>query len=147
MMRTILCTLLLSAISLSAHAAVEVENAFIRAIPPGQQNTAAFMTLHNTSAKALTLVSARASVATATELHTHTEQNGVMQMRQVAEIELKAGSKTELKPGGLHIMLLGLTESLAAGDNVELTLKYADGSEQQLAVPVQPVTAGHHHHH
>lgn len=149
MMRKILSTLLLSAVSLVANASIVVDNAFVRAVPPGQQNTAVFMTLHNTADKPATLIAASSSIATVAELHTHTEQSGVMQMRQIKQIALNAASKTELKPGGLHIMLLGLNKTLLDGDSIDLTLKYADGSEQQLTVPVQPVVTPeqHQHHH
>lgn len=118
---------------------LHINDAFARAVPPGQANSAAFMTLNNHGKHDVRLVSAQSNVSEVTELHTHTEVDGVMQMRQIDEITVPAGGTTELKPGGLHIMLIGLTQPLAEGDQVELTLNFADGSEKQLQVPVQPV--------
>ena len=116
----------------TAAAEVKVENPYIRAVPPGQPNSAAFLTLVNSSAKAHSVKSATSPVAATVELHTHTNNNGVMEMRQVPQIDIPANGKTELKPGGLHIMLLGLKQTLKAGEKADLTLKFEDGSSTTI---------------
>jgi hypothetical protein len=66
----------------------------------------------------------------------------VMRMRQVSAIELPAGKPVELKPGGLHLMLMGLKAPLKAGDTVAFTLvvEGRDGKRETLLVkaPVKP---------
>lgn len=118
---------------------VKVEDAFARAVPAGQPNSGIFLTLVNNSTTAQTLKSASSSVAGSVELHNHVDNNGVMEMRQVPQIDIPANGKTELKPGGYHIMLLGLKQDLKAGDSVPLKLTFADGSETDLTVPVKEV--------
>lgn len=134
-MTTLLAALCMSS-SIAFAADVSVEQPFARATAPGQPNSAAFMKLTNRG-EATALVAADSSVAETVELHTHTNEGGVMRMRKVEQIELPAGETTVLQPGGLHVMLIGLKQPLQEGSHIDLTLEYADGSEQQLEVPVQ----------
>lgn len=120
--------------------AVTVENPFARAVPPGQPNSAAFMTLVNTSDVDHSLKSATSPVAATVELHTHTNNNGVMEMRQVEQIAVPAKGRAELKPGGFHIMLIGLKQDLTAGEKAQLTLTFEDGSTTTVDAPIQEVT-------
>ncbi|WP_372738057.1 copper chaperone PCu(A)C [Neptunomonas sp.] len=134
--------LLSSALLLASHFAladVNVESAYVRAVPPGQMNSAAFMQLKNEGPGDISLVAAKSQAAKNAELHTHTQDNGVMRMRQVSEISLPAGEVITLQPGGMHIMLIGLTQNLAAGENISLSLEFSDGSQQALEVPVEGI--------
>lgn len=134
--------LLSSALLLASHIAladVNVESAYIRAVPPGQMNSAAFMQLKNQGADDISLVAAKSQIAKNVELHTHIHDNGVMRMRQISEITLPAGEAVTLQPGGMHIMLIGLTQNLSAGENIKLSLEFSDGSTQALEVPVQAI--------
>jgi periplasmic copper chaperone A len=132
---------------------VKVHSPFVRMMPPGQPNTAAFMTLENTGNTNLAVVAAESQVSKVVELHTHTMVEGVMQMREIEKIEIPAGQRTELKPGGLHIMLIGLHKPLSEEQVVEITLVYDDGSRQTIEAPVRHPGAemmqshGHGHHH
>ena len=134
--------LLTSALLVASHLAladINVESAYVRAVPPGQMNSAAFMQLKNDSSEDISLVAAKSQVAENVELHTHTQDNGVMRMRQISEISLPAGEAIKLQPGGMHIMLIGLTQNLTAGENISLLLEFSDGSQQALEVPVQAI--------
>lgn len=134
--------LLSSALLLASHFAladVNVESAYVRAVPPGQMNSAAFMQLKNEGSEDISLVAAKSQVAKNVELHTHTQDNGVMRMRQISEISLPAGEAIKLQPGGMHIMLIGLTQNLTAGENISLSLEFSDGSQQALEVPVEGI--------
>ncbi len=111
----------------------------VRAVPPGQVNSAAFMILKNNSNENRLLVSAHSNISKAVELHTHIKEGGMMRMRRIDSIAIKAGSKTILQPGGLHIMFIGLKQGLKAGEKVELKLVFDDNSEIALSVPVKMV--------
>ena len=84
---------------------VSVEDAYVREVPPNMINSAAFMTLKNSSDHAVALVSADSEAAMTVELHEHANVNGMMQMRQIPKIEIPAHGSTLLKPGGHHVML------------------------------------------
>lgn len=120
-------------------AAVKVTGAYARAVPPGQPNSAAFMTLTNGSAEPRALVSASSPVAGTVELHTHSLVDGMMQMRKIERIEVPAGKTVELAPGGLHVMLIGLKQPLDPGSKVDLTLSFDDGSKAQVEAAVRTV--------
>ncbi|MDO6513645.1 MULTISPECIES: copper chaperone PCu(A)C [unclassified Neptuniibacter] len=144
----IIGTLGLTAIHASAD--VTIENPYARAVPPGQMNSASFMVIHNTDSKAVSLLSASSSVAETVELHNHINEDGIMKMRQVDQIKLPAEGKVSLQPGGYHVMLIGLKQDLVEGTEIDMTLTFSDGSNQQLMLPVQKIMAGmteHKHHH
>ncbi|MCG7920662.1 MAG: copper chaperone PCu(A)C [Candidatus Thiodiazotropha lotti] len=122
---------------LMAGSAVMADDPYVRAVPPGQPNSASFMTLHNMGKKDLALVSASSSAAEVVELHTHTMEDGMMRMRKVEKIDLPAEQKISLKPGGLHVMLIGLKQKLVPGEKIGLTLSFDDGSELKLDAPVR----------
>ena len=134
-------SLVLIVMSTSSFAAdIDVKNSRVRAVPAGQVNSAAFMMFKNNSSEDRLLVSAHSNISKAVELHTHKKEGGMMRMRRVDSIEIKAGSKTVLKPGGLHIMFIGLKHGLKVGENVELKLVFDNGSEIALSVPVKMVS-------
>lgn len=122
-----------------AQGTIQIQHAYVRAVPPGQPNSAAFMTLHNKGNSANAVVAAASPAAEVVELHTHVMDEGMMKMRKIERIDVPASGMTELKPGGLHIMLIGLKQQLQPGMKVDLTLKFADGSEQMITAPVQEI--------
>ncbi|MBP0050012.1 copper chaperone PCu(A)C [Marinobacterium sp. AK62] len=132
---------LISALLMSSSvmaAEVEVQSPYARATAPGQMNSAAFMQLNNTG-EPLKLVAASSPAAEVVELHTHTQDQGVMRMRRIDAIELPAGGTTELAPGGLHIMLIGLPKPLKEGSMIDLELTFDDGDSLEVEVPVKQV--------
>jgi copper(I)-binding protein len=126
-------------------ARITVAEARVRAMPPGAAQSAAFLTLTAAAAPAA-LTGAASPAAASVELHTHTKVDGVMQMRQVPEIPLPAGQPVVLQPGGLHLMLIGLTGPLAEGASVPFTLRFGDGSSLDIEAPVVAVGGQHAGH-
>ena len=62
-----------------------------------------------------------------------------MRMRQIDKIVVKANSETVLKPGGLHIMFIGLKQPFKAGNNVDLELEFDNGEKIKLTAPIKMV--------
>lgn len=107
---------------------------------------AGFGTITNTGAQDDALVAASAEALPTIELHRTVD--GVMQ--RVDAMPTAAGESLVLEPGGNHLMFLDLTEPLAAGDEVALTLSFESGESVDLAVPVRPFSSsamhdGHDH--
>ncbi|XOT97523.1 copper chaperone PCu(A)C, partial [Alcaligenes pakistanensis] len=117
MKRTIVSSLFSLAAMLSlptlAQAEVTVNDPWVRATVPGQQATGAFMVLQSTDNAQL--LGASSSLSKQVEVHEMAMENDVMRMRQVEKIELPAGKAVELKPGGYHIMMLGLDKQVETG--------------------------------
>lgn len=118
---------------------LEIENPFVREMPPTAPATGAFMTMINSSDQDIAIVSAKSDAAKKVELHTHTHDNGVMRMREIPEILVPAMGQAELKPGGLHIMLINPTRALKEGDEVRIVVTLKDGSEQEIIAPVRKI--------
>ena len=119
---------------------VEISNAWTRATQEEQDVGAAYMTLiANTD---LTLTEIESSVTEDVEIHSMSMENGVMKMRMLDELPLKANTPAELSPGGFHLMLFDLENPLKAGDNVRFTLHFKDKQGKELTLNVDsPVKA------
>jgi copper(I)-binding protein len=109
-------------------------------------NGAAYMTLRNAGPQADKLVAASTPVARTVELHTHIRDGEVMRMRPVTDIPVPAGQTVRLRPGGLHVMLIGLTEPLRQGATVPMTLRFERAGETTVQVEVQAAGARGHTH-
>ena len=104
---------------------VVVSDAWIRATPPGATAGAAYLTLRRSQGDRLLGAEVPPAVARAAELHqTVTGPGGQLAMKPMASVELPPGIEVEFKPGSSHIMLEGLARPLAAGETVELKLKF-----------------------
>lgn len=125
-------------------AAIDVGNPWVRATVAQQKATGAFMQLQ--SARDSRLVSASSPLTPNVEVHEMAMQDNVMKMRQVPAIELPAGKAVDLKPGGYHIMLMNLTQTVKEGETVPLTLVFEgkDGQRETVDVkaPVRPLNSG-----
>jgi copper(I)-binding protein len=99
--------------------------------------SAVYLVIHNRGSEVDRLIAARSPVAVAVELHRTTMEGGMMTMTPVAAIEAPAGGRVELKPGGPHIMLIGLTRALAPGDRVPLTLEFERSGVQSIEATVR----------
>jgi copper(I)-binding protein len=99
--------------------------------------SAVYVTLSNAGSQADALVSASTEAAQMVELHETSHDGGIMRMRPVKSIPVPAGGKTVLKPGGYHLMLMGLKHDLKPGDKVAVTLKFEHGGETRIEAPVK----------
>jgi len=101
---------------------------------------AAYLTITNHGAEADRLVAAATPVARDASLHTHLMEEGVMKMRPVEALEIAPGEPAVLQPGGLHIMLMGLTTPLVEGDSFPLTLTFEKAGSIEVEVKVEGAT-------
>ncbi len=131
---------------------ITIAHVWSRATPPRQQVGAAYLTLRNDAATQDRLLSAESAAATTVELHTVSMSEGVMRMREVPAIDVPAGGTVDLKPGGFHIMLIGLTGPLQEGGTFDLTLTFEKAGSVTVPVSIGPAGGdgtdhgGHMHH-
>ncbi len=116
---------------------VHMDDSWIKAADDGM--SASFGTLVNDGETDITVVSAETDAADALELHETVENEaGEMIMREIeGGFVIPAGGRLTLEPGGDHIMLMGLTHPLIAGDEVSFTLTFSDDSSYAFTAPVK----------
>lgn len=127
-------------------AAVVVTDAWCRATPNGARAGGCFATFTATTDDRLT----GGSTPRAAQLQVHemSMDGGMMKMGQIeGGLPLPAGQAVALAPGGNHIMLMELTQPLAEGDTVPLTLQFAAAPAVTVQAPVRRVTPGGEGHH
>lgn len=123
-----------------------------RATAPGAAVGGGFMVLENAGADDR-LVAASSPVSATVELHTMSMENNVMRMREVPAIDLPAGQRVELRPGGLHIMFIDLKAPLQAGETFPVRLRFEKAGEVEVTFKVEamgamggPAGGGAHQH-
>ena len=145
-MKKLMMAAALSAAALGAHAqaakagSISVDGAYARATVAGQPAGGGFLRLVNAGADDR-LVSASSEVAASVELHLMAMKGDVMQMRQLDAIDVKAGQTVDLKPGGYHLMLMGLKAPLKAGSSFPVKLKFEKSGEVTVNVKVEAASA------
>ena len=119
-----------------------VKDAWVRSTVEPQKATGAFMKI--TSVRGGKLVGVQTPAARVAEVHEMTMQGDVMAMRAIESLELPAGKSVELKPGGHHLMLMGLQQPLKVGESMPLTLvvEGKDGKRETLELKVPVRAAG-----
>lgn len=121
---------------------VSVQDPYVRLAPPNAPATGAFMVIKNNGDKDVKVVKADNPASKVTELHTHINDGGVMKMRPVPSIDIKAKGEAVLKPGSLHVMMIDLKAPMKEGDVVPITLSFDDGSTKQVnAKVIRPMAA------
>jgi periplasmic copper chaperone A len=123
--------------SASVFAEVTVKDAWVRGTVAAQKTTGAFMTL--TSTEDAKVVGVRSPIAKEAEIHQSMMHDGVAHMHPTESLALPSGQAVQLKPGGYHVMLMGLAKPVAAGDKVPLTLTIEDAKGKRSTLEVQAV--------
>jgi len=143
-MKHSLISLWLLAAATAAGAQTTVKEAWIRGTVAQQRATGMFAQI--TSAQGGRLVAVSSPAAGVAEVHEMAMDGSVMKMRAVPGLDLPAGKAVDLKPGGYHVMLMGLKQQLKDGETVPLTLviEAKDGKRETLEVkaPVKALSAG-----
>jgi len=116
--------------------ALRIVNPWTRAAGQGMQG-GGFLIIRNTTAQPDRLVSATSPAAGRLELHTHIRDGDVMRMRPVNDIPVPANGEVTLQPGGLHLMLIGLTRPMEVGQTIPVTLRFERAGEVTIQFAVQ----------
>jgi copper(I)-binding protein len=124
---------------------IEIAHPFARATAVTAKTGAAYFTIVNAGASDDRLIAASSPIAEKSELHATIDDNGVMKMRPLVAIAVKAGERVELKPGGMHLMLTGLKAPLKVGQSFPLTLTFEKAGPVTVTVGVEKVGAASGH--
>ncbi len=118
-----------------------VSDAWVRATPPGVDNTAVYFTVINKGRTADSLMSASSSVTANAMVHRSVVTGGVAHMEMAGTVELNPGRHLSFAPIGYHLMLDGLKQPVTEGKTISVTLDFAKAGKLTFPVPVMNVTA------
>jgi copper(I)-binding protein len=137
----------LTSASGAAASSIMIVEAYARAsATPVARAGAAYVSVMNHGGEADRLVSAATPAARAADIHMTEVVDGVMKMKAAGPLDIPAMGTIEMKPGGYHIMLIGLKAPLRKGDEIEITLSFEKAGEVAVKVPVGDVAQGGHDH-
>ena len=114
-----------------------VRQVWVRAMPPSQKTTAAYMTIENHSDKELILESASTDVAAATEIHQMSHAGGMMRMKMLKNLKIPANGQVVFESEGVHLMLINLKKNINKGDIIAIVLNFSDGSRLTVDADVR----------
>ena len=116
----------------------------IRATAPGMSATAGYLTITNHGMKADRLIAVKADFAERSMIHEMTNVDGIAKMRHLmGGVEVPAHGNVALEPGGLHLMFMGLKDTLAVGQTLSVTLVFEQaGAQKQHAMVKKPADIG-----
>jgi copper(I)-binding protein len=151
-MKTVLIFLLATlglvpSFSPAAGATLEVHDAWIRETPPTASVLAAYMIITNTGGEPAAITAITSPDFERTELHRTIVEFGIASMAPIEKLEIPAGEKISLEPGGIHLMLMNPQHPLREGDTVILEIQNVDGSSKRFTVPVIRATGETTHQH
>ena len=139
----------LAAIAFSVNArdykvgAIQIIDPWTRATPPSAPSGGGFLALTNTGATPDRLIAAKSPTAGKVEIHEMKMDGNVMRMREVEKgIEIPPGGTVELKPGGYHIMFMGLKAPFEKDTRVPVTLVFEKAGSVDVELSVMPMGAG-----
>ena len=113
------------------------EDAWARATIGGSTVSAVYLAITNRSDAPARLVGADAERAEQAMVHRSVVEDGLMKMRHLDAVEIPAGATVRLEPGGMHVMLMGVSPRLDAGERLFVTLRFERAGEVKLAIPVR----------
>ncbi len=113
-----------------------IMNAWVREAHLGAKMNAGYMTLVNTGPEDVTLVKVESDAFKEIEIHEMAMVDGLMSMRELANLVVSANGQVQLKPGGMHLMLIGPRNRLTTGQQVDMTLTFKSGIKQKISVGV-----------
>jgi periplasmic copper chaperone A len=121
---------------------LKISAAWVRATPKGAPVGGGYLTITNNGAASDRLIGGSSETSTRFEIHNMSMENGVMKMRPAAAgIEIKPGQTVELKPGGYHVMFVGLRKPFEQGDQVKATLKFERAGDVPVDFAVEGIGA------
>ena len=123
----LLCTLASASVAAAPACQPRIEQAWIRAAPPGATVLAAYATIKNPCAKAVAVAEVSGADFGMAMIHATTVENGMSRMRAMGSLPIPGKGEAVLAPGGSHIMLMDPKRELHEGDKVRLALKLSDG--------------------
>jgi len=113
-----------------------IAQAWAREAPPAAVNGAVYLVIDNKSGKPDLLLGGSTQAADSVELHTHVHEDGLMKMQRLPDVEIPVDTATEFKPGEKHIMLIGLSSALSAGNEFLLQLEFKSAGQKEILVKV-----------
>ncbi|MDH3388049.1 MAG: copper chaperone PCu(A)C [Gammaproteobacteria bacterium] len=124
-------------VPIAAQADLEISDAWINNLPASVPVRAGYLTLHNPTQQAVTIVGATSAGFAGVEIHRSVSQDGMLRMEAVPKLHIEAGATVRLAPGGLHLMMKQPAQPTSPGELYRITFEYADGSRQSLQIEVR----------
>ena len=123
--------------SANAASSIKIENTWSPEAPPVVKVMAGYMKIHNLSNKDIKVQSAKSNLFNKVEIHLTQMKNGMMNMIKQESLNIEAKSHIELKPGGLHMMLMGRLKPISKGSVIPVTLTFDNGEKININLNVK----------
>ncbi|MEM6666754.1 MAG: copper chaperone PCu(A)C [Pseudomonadota bacterium] len=121
---------------------IALTDMWTRATPPAAKAGGGYVIINNTGDTDDRLIAIETDAAPVSQIHEMSMTDGVMKMRELADgLVIPAGEAVQLKPGGYHLMFMGLTQGLKEGSEITVTLTFERAGAVDIVLPVAPIGA------
>ena len=126
----------------SARAEVTVKDAWVRATSGAAKVTSGYAVLSNSGPEDDVLISIQTPAAAMAHLHASADKDGIMRMEGVKDLAVPAGKDVALAPGGYHVMVMDLENSLKTGEEIPLIFSFKKQGAVKVMAKVMPLSYG-----
>lgn len=137
LIKSVFVTSLLLISSANAANSIKIENTWSPEAPPVVKVMAGYMKIYNISNKDIKIQSAKSNLFNKVEIHLTQMKNGMMNMIKQENLNIEAKSHIELKPGGLHMMLMGRLKPISKGSVIPVTLTFDNGETMNINLKIK----------
>lgn len=123
-----------------------VRHPWTRATPPGAKLGVGYLEIRNSAREPDRLIGASTPIAQRVELHVLVREGDVVRMREVESLDVPARERLVLRPGGPHLMIVGLARPFVKGERVPLSLRFEKAGELRIELEVQALGSRKAHH-
>lgn len=121
---------------------LKISTPWARATPKGAPVGGGYMTITNTGTTSDRLIGGAAGISSSFEIHEMKTEDGIMRMRMLANgLEIKPGETVALKPGGYHVMFMGLKDQLKQGGSFKGTLEFEKAGKVEIEYKIEGIAA------
>jgi copper(I)-binding protein len=125
---------------------LSVRHPWTRATPPGAEVGVGYLEIRNAGRDPDRLIGASTPAAERVELHVLEREGEVVKMREAKGLAVPARARLVLRPGGTHLMIVGLRRPFVKGERIPLTLRFEKAGELQVELEVQALDSRKAHH-
>jgi len=119
---------------------LQIVKPMVRATLPGQSMSSGYVTIENKGSTPDRLIAATFAKAKEVQIHEMKMDGDKMMMRQVTGLDVPANGMLELKPGGYHLMLIGLDGAIKEGEQIKINLQFEKAGKVEVTFPSQVVS-------
>ena len=116
---------------------IEIEHPYIIKPFSGAKSAAAYLIIRNHDDEEFNLLQVTTTIGRAMLHETTTTDEGVVKMEHLVRVNIPEGDELIMQPGGIHVMIMGISRPLIVGEKIPAKLNFSNDLEMDIEFTVQ----------